>query len=47
MNPILEHSQRLTRRAFLGQAGLGLGSAALGSLLKKDLQADSADKAGG
>jgi hypothetical protein len=47
MNPILEHSQRLTRRAFLGQAGLGLGSAALGSLLNKDLQADSADKAGG
>jgi hypothetical protein len=47
MNPILEHSQRLTRRAFLGQTSLGLGSAALSTLLKKDLQAESADKTGG
>ena len=44
MNPILEQRQHLTRRAFLGQTTLGLGSAALASLLKKDLCA--ADKPG-
>ena len=40
MNPILENRQRLTRREFLGRSSLGLGSAALASLLNKDLRAD-------
>jgi hypothetical protein len=33
MNPLHEHHQRLTRRAFLGQSGFGLGAVALASLL--------------
>ena len=37
MNPILEHRQHLTRREFLGRSSLGIGTAALASLLKNDL----------
>jgi len=33
MNPVHEHSQVLTRRQLLGQSGLGLGAAALSTLL--------------
>ena len=39
MNPSLEQRQRMTRREFLGQSSLGLGTAALASLLAKDLKA--------
>lgn len=36
-NPFLEHQFHLTRRHFLGKLSIGLGSAALGALLTKDL----------
>lgn len=42
MNPILEHRRQLTRREFLGRTSLGLGAAALTTLLKQDLRASSA-----
>ena len=37
----MEQRQRMTRRHFLGQSSLGLGTAALASLLTKDLKAAS------
>ncbi len=39
MHPIHEHFQHITRRHFFGQAGLGLGTAALASLLPSRAQA--------
>ena len=45
MNPIDEYKLQLTRRHFFGQAGLGLGSAALASLLMDD-SAAGASKTG-
>jgi len=33
MKPLLDHQQNVTRRAFLGNSSLGIGRAALGSLL--------------
>jgi hypothetical protein len=36
-NPFMEHQFHLTRRHFLGKLSIGLGSAALGSLLTRDL----------
>ena len=35
MHPAEEHFQQLTRRHFFGQAGMGLGAAALASLMSK------------
>ncbi|MEE2714090.1 MAG: twin-arginine translocation signal domain-containing protein, partial [Planctomycetota bacterium] len=32
VNPILDHSRALTRRAFFGHSALGVGAAALSSL---------------
>ncbi len=45
MNPLQEHVQAITRRHFFGQAGLGLGTAALASLLPQ--QAAQAAGTGG
>ena len=39
MHPQLENQLLLTRRHFFGRAGLGIGSAALASLLNGDLAA--------
>jgi hypothetical protein len=39
MNPIHEHMQAMTRRHFFGRAALGLGTAALASLLPPGLRA--------
>jgi hypothetical protein len=44
MDPIQEMRLNLTRRHFFGQAGLGLGTAALASLLPKQLGADEPKK---
>lgn len=43
MNPIFDHRRQLTRREFLGQTSLGLGAAALTTLLEPNLRASSAD----
>lgn len=42
MNPIFEHRRQLTRREFLGRTSLGLGAAALTTLMEPDLHADNA-----
>src|SRR5687768_11466920 len=42
MHPIDQHNARVTRRTLLGRAGLGLGAAALASLLNPDLFAAAA-----
>src|SRR6516225_8779370 len=39
MNPIYEHMQTMTRRHFFGRAALGLGTAALASLVPANLRA--------
>ena len=39
MNPWLNHMQNMTRRQLFQQAGMGMGGAALGSLLAEDLGA--------
>jgi hypothetical protein len=39
MNPLEEHRLLLTRRELFGRAGLGLGAAALGTLLSRDAAA--------
>ena len=39
MDPLSEHLELQTRRHFFGQAGLGLGSAALASMTAKDVLA--------
>jgi hypothetical protein len=36
MNPVLEHQRLITRRQFFGQSAVGIGSAALASLLSRD-----------
>src|ERR1051325_426245 len=36
MDPLLESKAHLTRRAFFGRSALGLGTAALATLLKRD-----------
>src|SRR5262245_39175914 len=36
MDPILQHRLALTRRHFFGRAGVGIGTAALASLLDRD-----------
>jgi hypothetical protein len=43
MDPRLEQRLRLTRRQFLGGAGIGIGTVALGELLDQDLLAQTAD----
>jgi hypothetical protein len=43
MDPRLERSINLTRRHFLGRAGVGLGAVALAELLNQDLLAQAAD----
>ena len=47
MNPIQQHIQAVTRRHFFGQAGLGLGTAALASLFPQTTQAASSGGLGG
>ncbi len=44
MDPIQEMRLNVTRRHFFGQAGLGLGTAALASLLPQHLRADQTKK---
>ena len=39
MNPSLNHMQSMTRRHLFQQVGMGMGGAALGSLLAEDLGA--------
>jgi hypothetical protein len=46
MSEFLKHRLNITRRKFLGRASLGLGSAALGSLLVPDLFNPRASEAG-
>lgn len=46
MNPILEHRRRLTRREFLGRTSLGLGAAALATILETNLHAGNARASG-
>ena len=43
MNPLREHELLLTRRQFFGRGAVGLGSAALGSLLNPKLLAAEAE----
>ena len=47
MNPELEHQQLLTRRHFFQQTGVGIGGAALSTLLSEDSSASSGIKTGG
>ena len=42
MNPLLEHRAHLTRRQFFGQSAVGIGMAALASLMNDDLLAADA-----
>jgi hypothetical protein len=44
MNQFFEHRLNINRRHFLGKLGLGIGSAALGSLLIPDLFSSSEDE---
>lgn len=44
MNPFLEHRLNINRRHFLSKLSLGLGSAALGSLLIPDLFSSSSEE---
>lgn len=46
MNPFFENRLNVNRRHFLGKLGLGIGSAALGSLLIPDLFSSSSEEAG-
>jgi hypothetical protein len=43
MNPLQERRQQLTRREFFGQAALGLGPAALATLMNRDGLASAAE----
>ena len=43
MDPRLEHSINLTRRHFLGRAGVSIGTVALADLLNQDLFAQASD----
>ena len=48
MNPLQEHARVLTRRQLLGQTGLGIGAAAMSTLIpgvNRNLQASSSDPA--
>src|SRR5215510_12932211 len=47
MHPLLERQLQLTRRQFFGRAGLGLGTAALATLLGGDRATASPDAGGG
>ncbi len=40
MDPIREQIERLTRRHFFGRTGLGLGTAALSTLLAENARSD-------
>ena len=44
-NPLVEYSMNLNRRRFLSRLSLGIGSAALGSLLIPDLFSSTDDSA--
>lgn len=46
MNPFFENQLNVNRRHFLGKLSLGIGSAALGSLLIPDIFSSSAEEAG-
>ncbi|MEM1070448.1 MAG: DUF1501 domain-containing protein, partial [Planctomycetota bacterium] len=41
MNPLQQNRQHLTRRHFFGRSATGIGTAALATLLNKDLSAES------
>src|SRR6185437_4320657 len=45
MDPRVEQRLSLTRRHFLGRAGIGIGTAALAELLNQDLFAEAANPA--
>ncbi len=45
MNPLDQNHQHNTRRQFFGRTATGIGAAALGSLLSKDLKAESPGEA--
>ena len=47
MHPVNEHIQAVTRRHFFGQAGLGLGTAAMASLMPNGALAKDAQAKGG
>ena len=47
MNHFLEHQAFLTRRQFFGRSAMGLGTAALASLLNHDVFGAAAEKTGG
>ena len=46
MDPIREHIERMTRRHFFGRTGLGLGTAALSTLLAEHARSDTTPAAG-
>lgn len=46
MNPIHEHQVQQTRRQLFGRSALGLGTAALATLLDKDLRCNAAETQG-
>ncbi len=47
MHPVIEHSAMTTRRQFFGHGALGLGAAALGTLLARDAPAADLQRRGG
>ena len=47
MDPVYEHLQTMTRRHFFGRSALGLGTAALASLLPREACADAQPQTGG
>src|SRR5438093_12675994 len=47
MNPLHEHQAMLTRRQLFGRSVLGLGTAALATLLHQDGRADEPRRVGG
>ena len=47
MNPCLEYAQTVTRRQFLGNCQVGIGSIALGTLMARDAAAKPGEKTTG
>ncbi len=46
-HPLIQHSAQTTRRAFFGRSAIGIGAAALGSLLSEEAKANRLASGGG